>query len=129
MVYTLVVFYAWGWLASGTGFYYLAIAIGLVQGGVQSLSRSLYARIIPVSRTAEFFGFYNMVGKFAAILGPLLVALVPVMIAAADARDAILVLVVLFVAGGALLTRVDMEAGVLAAHEMDQSDSIEDSNG
>ncbi len=129
VVYALVVFYAWGWLSSGTGFYYLAVAIGLVQGGVQSLSRSLYARIIPVSRTAEFFGFYNMVGKFAAILGPLLVALVPVMIAAADARDAILVLVVLFVAGGALLTRVDMEAGVRAAQEMDQADSIEDSNG
>ena len=82
-----------------------------------------------MSRTAEFFGFYNMVGKFAAILGPLLVALVPVMIAAADARDAILVLVVLFVVGGALLTRVDMAAGVRAAQEMDQADSIEDSNG
>ncbi len=129
VVYTLVVFYAWGWLASGAGFYYLAIAIGLVQGGVQSLSRSLYARIIPVSRTAEFFGFYNMVGKFAAILGPLLVALVPVLIAAADARDAILVLVVLFVAGGALLTRVDMEAGIRAARGMDQSASSEVSKG
>lgn len=129
VVYSLAVFYAWGWLASGTGFYYLAVAIGLVQGGVQSLSRSLYARIIPVGRTAEFFGFYNMVGKFAAILGPFLVALVPVVIAAADARDAILVLVVLFVTGGALLLRVDVEAGVRAARELDQSDSSSASNG
>ncbi len=121
VVYTLVVLYAWGWLDSGGGFYILATAIGLVQGGVQSLSRSIYARIIPESRAAEFFGFYNMVGKFAAILGPLLVAMVPVLIAAADARDAILVLVGLFVGGGLLLTRVDVVAGAVAARDLDQS--------
>jgi UMF1 family MFS transporter len=51
-------------------FYLLAFAIGLAQGGIQALSRSLYARMIPVGQTAEFFGFYNMLGKFAAILGP-----------------------------------------------------------
>ncbi len=121
VVYSLAVFYAWGWLDSGGDFYYLAVAIGLVQGGVQSLSRSLYARIIPPSKTAEFFGFYNMVGKFAAILGPLLMALVPVLVAGADARDAILVLIGLFVLGGLLLSRVNVDAGVRAAREMDGS--------
>jgi UMF1 family MFS transporter len=57
-------------------FYALAIVIGLVQGGVQSLSRSLYVRIIPPRKSAEFFGFYNIMGKFATVLGPLLVAMV-----------------------------------------------------
>ena len=50
------------------------ILIGCFQGGIQTLSRSLYARIIPQNKTAEFFGFFNMWGKFAAIIGPLLMA-------------------------------------------------------
>jgi len=53
-------------------FYLLAALIGLVQGGIQALSRSYYARLIPENQAAEFYGFYNMVGKFAAILGPAL---------------------------------------------------------
>ncbi|MDG1462877.1 MAG: MFS transporter, partial [Gammaproteobacteria bacterium] len=57
-------------------FYALAFTIGLVQGGVQSLSRSFYARLVPEGRHAEFFGFYNMLGKFAAILGPALTGIV-----------------------------------------------------
>ena len=120
VVYMAAVFYAWGWLTTGAGFYLLAIAIGLVQGGVQSLSRSLYARIIPADSSAEFFGFYNMVGKFAAILGPLLMALVPIVVAGADARDAILVLILLFLVGGAILTRVNVEAGMRQADAMEQ---------
>jgi MFS transporter, UMF1 family len=57
-------------------FYVLAVGIGLVQGGVQALSRSYYCRLFPPERSGEFFGFYNMLGKFAAILGPSLVGLV-----------------------------------------------------
>jgi len=83
-VYVLALFYAWRWLTTSADFYLLAISIGLVQGGVQSLSRSLYARLIPVSKTAEFFGFFNMVGKFAAILGPLLMAITPLLLPAAS---------------------------------------------
>ena len=54
-------------------FYIIAILIGLVQGGIQSLSRSYYARIVPNNRSSEFFGVYNMLGKFAALIGPLVV--------------------------------------------------------
>src|SRR5207247_9686952 len=61
------------WMESTWEFYALAVVIGLVQGGVQSLSRSLFARITPAARAGEFFGFYNMLGKFAAVLGPLVV--------------------------------------------------------
>ncbi len=118
-VYVAALFYAWRWLSDSGDFYLLAISIGLVQGGVQSLSRSLYARLIPVSKTAEFFGFFNMVGKFAAILGPLLMAVTPLVLSGADQRDSILSLNLLFFAGGYLLWQVDVEAGTKAAREME----------
>jgi UMF1 family MFS transporter len=51
-------------------FYVLAVIIGLVQGGIQALSRSYYSRLIPKEQSAEYYGFYNMLGKFAAIIGP-----------------------------------------------------------
>jgi UMF1 family MFS transporter len=85
-------------------FYALAAAIGLVQGGVQSLSRALYSRLIPRDEAAEFFGFYNMLGKFAAILGPALMGWVSLQ--TGSARQSILSITLLFAAGGALLLRV-----------------------
>jgi UMF1 family MFS transporter len=85
-------------------FYLLAVIVGLVQGGVQALSRSLYARLIPADKAAEFFGCYNILGKFAAVLGPMLMGGVGV--ATGNPRLGILALIVLFVAGGALLLRV-----------------------
>ena len=57
-------------------FYILAVMIGLVQGGIQALSRSYYSRLIPEGQSAQYFGFYNMLGKFAAIIGPALMGLV-----------------------------------------------------
>ena len=56
-------------------FYILAVVIGLVQGGIQALSRSYYSRLIPKNKVAEYYGFYNMLGKFAVIFGPLLMGL------------------------------------------------------
>jgi len=61
-------------------FYILAIVIGLVQGGIQALSRSYYSRLIPKNKAAEFYGFYNMLGKFAAILGPVLMGIVGLLV-------------------------------------------------
>ncbi|MDA7995061.1 MAG: MFS transporter [Gammaproteobacteria bacterium] len=117
-VYLAVIAYAWRWLNSAADFYLLAAAIGLVQGGVQSLSRSLYARFVPKHKSAEFFGFFNMIGKFAAILGPLLMAAVPFVVRGAGERDSILALALLFVIGGALLWKVDVADGERAAREM-----------
>lgn len=91
-------------------FYGMAVAIGLVQGGVQALSRSLYARLIPKKASAEFFGFYNLLGKFAAVVGPVLVGWVAVL--SGSNRASILVLLVLFAAGALLLTRVDVDKAV-----------------
>ncbi len=123
LVYTIVVIYAWKWLNSAVDFYWLAATIGLVQGGVQSLSRSLFARLIPQSKTTEFFGFYNMVGKFASIFGPILMALVPIVFVGGSARDSILVLVILFVSGGYLLYRLDVDKAVLATQALDDHNS------
>ena len=86
-------------------FYVLAIIIGLVQGGVQALSRSFYARIIPPNQSAEFFGFYNMLGKFAAVLGPIMMGVISVL--TQSPRLSILSISILFIAGGILLYYVD----------------------
>jgi UMF1 family MFS transporter len=91
-------------ITSSTGFYALAIAVGLVQGGVQSLSRSLFARLVPAAQAGEYFGLYNMLGKFAAILGPVLTGVVA--LATGEPRYGILALILLFTAGGLLLMRV-----------------------
>ena len=85
-------------------FYILAAAIGLVQGGIQSLSRSLYASMIPADKSAEFFGFYNMLGKFATVLG--LVGLLT-----ASPRLSLLAVVALFMVGAVLLYYVDVAEG------------------
>jgi UMF1 family MFS transporter len=61
-------------------FYVLAAVIGLVQGGIQALSRSYYSRLIPKNQAAEYYGFYNMLGKFAAIIGPALMGVVGLMV-------------------------------------------------
>jgi UMF1 family MFS transporter len=57
-------------------FYLIASLIGIVQGGIQALSRSYYARLIPNNKHSEYFGIYNMLGKFAALIGPLIVGLI-----------------------------------------------------
>ncbi len=90
-------------------FYALAAAIGLVQGGIQALSRALFAGLIPAGQTAELFGFYNMVGKFAAVLGPFLVGTTAAL--AGDPRFSLLPILCLFLLGAALLWRVDVAAG------------------
>ncbi len=93
-------------MASPGEFFLLAFAIGLAQGGIQALSRSLYARMIPGNRTAEFFGFYNMLGKFAAVIGPVMMGWVGAL--SASPRTGILSLLLLFVAGAIVLLRVEV---------------------
>ena len=107
LVYIFVTFWA-SVMDSATEFYYLAFCIGLAQGGIQALSRSMYARMIPAGRSAEFFGFYNMLGKFAAIIGPVMIGWVGVM--SGNPRTGILSLLILFVAGGWILMKVKVPA-------------------
>ncbi|MEL7539016.1 MAG: MFS transporter [Pseudomonadota bacterium] len=90
-----------------TQFYIMAIAIGCVQGAVQGMSRAFFAQLVPPARSAQFFGFYNMIGKFAAVIGPYLVGLVA--LASDNPRLSIAVLLPLFVSGAWLLSRVPVE--------------------
>ncbi len=94
-------------------FYALAVVIGLVQGGVQSLSRSYFGRLVPEGKSSEFFGFYNMMGKASAIAGPVLVGVTAAL--TGDSRASILSILLLFVGGAALLAwaaRVERRAGL-----------------
>ncbi len=99
-------------------FYALAVVVGLVQGGVQSLSRSFYARIIPANKAAEFFGFYNMLGKFATVIGPFLVGWVGVL--TGNPRIAIFSIIILFIGGGVILYMVDEREGARMARALEQ---------
>ena len=86
-------------------FILLAALIGTSQGGIQSLSRSLFSRIVPPRRASEFFGFYNLFGKFTTIVGPVLVGIAVTL--TGQAAPGIGLLAVPFALGGFLLTRVD----------------------
>lgn len=86
-------------------FYILAVMIALVQGGIQALSRSYYSRMIPQKKSAEFFAFYNLLGKFATIFGPLLIAFVALF--SHSSRLSIASISILFIGGAILLYFVD----------------------
>lgn len=89
-------------------FYALAFVIGLSQGGIQALSRALFSHLIPPEKSGEYFGFFNMLGKFASVLGPLLVAFFARY--TNDSRQAILSLLILIVIGGFYLSKMKLES-------------------
>jgi len=89
------------------GLYVLGFLVGLGQGGIQALSRSTFSLLIPKDRTATYFGIYNMLGQYAAVLGPLLMGIVTQL--TGSPRYGVASLAVLFVVGAAALTRVPLE--------------------
>lgn len=101
--YTAITIFAY-FLVDVTGFFVLASCVGLVQGGIQALSRSAFARLVPPDKSGEYFGFFNMFGKFATIVGPFLMGLVTAL--SGSSRVGILSIIVLFVVGGCLLAFV-----------------------
>jgi UMF1 family MFS transporter len=90
-------------------FYLLAILVGMVQGGTQALSRSLFALLIPRHKSGEFFGFYSVFSKFAGIFGPLLFAWV--IGTSGSSRPAILAVILFFAVGALLLSFVNVKEG------------------
>jgi len=102
-IYILVTFYAY-YMTTALEFYILAGTVGLVQGGVQAISRSFFSTIIPMNKEAQFFGFYNLVGKSAVFLGPVLVSWVALIFG--NPRYGILSLLFLLVPGLVLLWMV-----------------------
>jgi MFS transporter, UMF1 family len=101
VVYSAVTFYAVQ-MTNVTEFYVMGAAIGCVQGAIQAMSRSYYSRLIPADRASEFFGFYNMMGKFASVLGPFLMAATAAI--TGNNRTAILSVAILFVGGAIMLS-------------------------
>lgn len=97
-------------MTSAIHFYVLAIAVGMVQGGAQSLSRSIFGRMIPENKHAEFFGFYGISSKFAAMFGPFLFAFIGQI--TGNSRFGIISLIFFFIAGLIILRFVDVEKGI-----------------
>ena len=117
-VYTLIS--VWGYfMHSALEFWLLAGLVGLVQGGSQALSRSLFGSMCPKAKTGEFFGFYDVSSKFAGIAGPFLFAVVGQL--TGSSRLSIVSLIVFFIGGALLLTRVDEKEGVRIARSEDQA--------
>lgn len=105
-IYTLICVYAF-FMKTTLDFWILAILVGSVQGGIQAISRSYFAKLIPKENANEFFGFFNIFGKFAAIMGPLIMGIVTY--ATGHSNYGVLSIVVLFIAGGFFLTKVNPE--------------------
>ncbi|SFH86461.1 MFS transporter [Pisciglobus halotolerans] len=104
LTYLLICVYALS-LDSLTTFIILALLVGTAQGGIQSLSRSMFGQLIPSERSNEFFGFYNIFGKFAAVVGPLLMGIITQY--TKNSLDGVFALIVLFIIGAIILHFVE----------------------
>ena len=89
-------------LDTETEFWILAVAVGICQGGIQALSRSYYGKLIPKDESSEYFGFFDVFGKFADFFGPLIIAACAYFLN--DSKYGVLSLIVLFAAGFLLIT-------------------------
>lgn len=115
-VYTLITIGGY-FMETALHFWLLGFSVALVQGGAQALSRSLYGRMVPKAQSAEFFSFFSVSGKFAGIFGPFLFGLVSQLFG--NSRLGIVSLIIFFIAGTILLTRVDEAKGIQVAREAD----------
>jgi len=120
-VYSVIA--VWGFfLNTVIEFWYLAWMVAVVQGGSQALSRSLYAAMSPTTMSGEFFGFFSIMSKFSAIVGPLIFA--SAIFVFGNSRPAVLGIVVFFITGGLLLRRVDVDEGRRVAEEADRTGQV-----
>jgi MFS transporter, UMF1 family len=117
-VYSLITVLGY-FMHSATQFFALAVLVGMVQGGTQALSRSLFASMIPRHKSSEFFAFFGVFERYAGILGPAIFAWV--VERSGTSRNAILSVIVFFLVGGALLTLVNVEEGRRAARDAERA--------
>jgi UMF1 family MFS transporter len=103
LIYIFTCFFAYQ-LDSVVEYWILGMLVASSQGGIQALSRSYYGKLIPKEKSNEFYGFYNIFGKFAAVMGPFLVGIVSE--TTGRTQNGIFSIVVLFVIGFVLLLRV-----------------------
>ena len=108
-------------MTSSTHFFALAGLVGLVQGGTQALSRSLFASMIPRHKSSEFFAFFGVFERYAGVLGPAIFAFV--VERSGTSRNAILSIIAFFVIGAAILTFVNVDEGRRAARAAERDAS------
>ena len=119
----MVIIFSGYFVTEAWHFYIIAGMIGCFQGGIQTLSRSLYARIIPENKSGQFFGFFNMWGKFAAVIGPLLMGSVTLILSniiddqVLSARIGLQSIMILFILGALVLSKVNVSEGEKIAKE------------
>lgn len=116
-VYTLIAALGY-FMTTSAHFFALAILVGLVQGGTQALSRSLFASMIPRQKSSEFFAFFGVFERYAGVLGPAVFAIV--VSYSGSGRNAILAVLLFFIGGAAMLLPVDVEAGRKAARRAEK---------
>jgi UMF1 family MFS transporter len=116
-IYTLIAIGGY-FLSTEWHFWALGFAVAMVQGGSQALSRSLIGRMMPKSKTAEFYGFFSVFEKFSSIAGPFLFGLISTLMG--ESRLSIVSLIIFFILGMIVLTKVDVERGVQVAKEEDE---------
>ena len=119
LVYTLISIGGY-FMQSALHFWMLAIAVGMVQGGTQALSRSVFGQMTPKKKSAEFFGFFDVSQKFSGILGPLVFGVIGQI--AGSSRLGIIALVVFFLGGMYILSKVNIEQGIKAVTDADNSE-------
>jgi len=111
-IYSLITIAGY-FMAKEWHFWVLGAAVATVQGGSQALSRSLMGKMMPKSKSAEFFGFFSVFEKFSSIAGPFLFGVVSMIMG--ESRLSIVSLIIFFVVGITMLTRVDVERGINVA--------------
>jgi len=114
VMYTLICFYAY-FMHSTMDFWILAILVATSQGGLQALSRSYYCKIIPKEKSNEFFGFYNIFGRFAAIMGPFLMGVVTQL--TGNSRFGVFSIAILFLIGLFLFLQVPEHTEISTSNE------------
>ena len=117
LAYTIITMIGY-FMTTATHFFMLAALVGMVQGGTQALSRSLFATLIPAHKSGEFFGFYSVFEKFSSIFGPLLFSVTIAL--TGSSRNAILSVIAFFAIGAVLLAFVDVERGQRAARDAEE---------
>ena len=118
IIYTLICIYAY-FMDSAIDFWILAMLVGSSQGGIQALSRSYFAKLVPKESSNEFFGFYNIFGKFAAITGPFLMGVTTQI--TGQSNMGVFSLIILFVIGAGILIKVPAQQKAPAVSATDFS--------
>lgn len=118
IIYIFVCIYAY-FLKTTLDFWILAMLVATSQGGIQALSRSYFAKLVPKEKANEFFGFYNIFGKFASIMGPLLVGATAQL--TGNSNSGVFSLIILFIIGIVILARVSEPKTEVAANANNRS--------